>query len=59
MKTITTREITEELRAEIVAAVEAAGLTNPEQVCDWVLDAARRGENWRAELARAVANEAR
>jgi hypothetical protein len=40
---MTVNEISEELRAELVALVEAADLESPEQVCDWVLDAAERG----------------
>lgn len=54
-------EISKELRAELVAAVERAALTDPEAVCDWVLDAARTGgrEAGMAELASAIrANDA-
>ena len=46
--------MTDELRAEIVAAVEAANLHWPEQVCDLVIDAAERGEDWRARLAECI-----
>lgn len=52
---MTTIEITSELRNEIIAAVEASGVSSPESVCDWVIDAAANGKEWRAELARAVA----
>lgn len=53
---MTTRiEISTELRAEIIAAVEAANVTIPEQVCDWALDAAANGRDWQAEIASAVA----
>ena len=52
---MTTNEISTELRNEIIAAVEASGVSSPEQVCDWVLDAAANGRDWRAEIAAAVA----
>ncbi len=45
--------MTEEQKAEIVSAVESADLANPEIVCDFVLDIAERGGDWRAELAKA------
>ncbi len=53
--------ISDSLRADLVSAVEAADLTNPEIVCDWVL-AATAGESdprsaAMAELADAVAND--
>lgn len=52
-----TIELTVDQRTEIIAAVEASGVSCPEQVCDWVLDAAEKGNDWRAELAKAVAND--
>lgn len=53
--------ISESLRADLVSAVESAGLTNPEIVCDWVLAATAGAADPRsaamAELADAVAND--
>ena len=49
---------TETTREEIIDAVIAADLCSPEQVCDAVLVVANAGGDWRAELARAVANDA-
>ncbi len=46
--------INDELRAEIIAAVEAADLHSPEHVGDLVIDAAERGEDWRARLAQCM-----
>ena len=45
----------DDLRNEIIEAVEAADVCCPEQVCDMVLAVAERGEDWQAELARAKA----
>jgi hypothetical protein len=45
-------------REEILDAVTAADLCSPEQVCDVVLAVANAGGDWRAELAKAVANDA-
>ena len=50
-------EISESVRNEIIAAVEAADLCCPSQVIDVLIDRAERGEDWRAELARVVAND--
>lgn len=52
-----TTKLSEELRAEIVAAIEAADLESPEQVSDWVLDAAENGGDWKAELDKAIATD--
>lgn len=53
--------ISDSLRADLVSAVELAGLTNPEIVCDWVLAATAGAADPRsaamAELADAVAND--
>lgn len=53
--------ISESLRADLVAAVEAADVSNPEIVCDWVLGATAGSSEPRAaglaELAAAVAAE--
>lgn len=49
----------EEARREIIAIVEEANVSCPEQVCDAVLAAWKNGENWSAVLAEAVANEAK
>jgi hypothetical protein len=48
-------------REELIEKIEAANLTNPEIVADYVLSAfdERGEESALAELARAVANEAR
>lgn len=48
--------LSEELQNELVEMVEAANLESPEQVCDWVLEAAERGgrEAAVAELRRAA-----
>ena len=43
----------DDLRNEIIEAVEAADVCCPEQVCDIVLAAAERGEDWQAALAKA------
>jgi hypothetical protein len=51
-------DLTEETRDEIVAAVEAADVCCPEQVCDMVLSVAKVGGDWKAELAKAKANDA-
>jgi hypothetical protein len=48
----------ETTRDEIVDAVTSADLCSPEQVCDAVLAVANAGGDWRAELAKAVANDA-
>lgn len=48
--------ITEAIRAEIIAAVEAADLESPEQVADLCIDAAEHGRDWRAVLAKCEAN---
>ena len=48
----------ESLNDEIVNAVLEADLCCPEQVCDFVLAVANAGGDWRAELAKAVANDA-
>jgi hypothetical protein len=55
---MTSYEISDELRAELIATVEAANLENPEQVCDWVLDAAATGgrEAGMTEIARAASS---
>lgn len=50
----TTTTIPDDLRAEIVAAVEAADLESPEQVADLAIDAAEHGRDWQAVIARAV-----
>ena len=50
--------INETLRDEIVEAVTAADVCCPEAVCDAVLAVAAAGGDWRAELARAQANDA-
>lgn len=50
-------KLSEELRAKIVAAIEASDLESPEQVADWVLDAAENGGDWKAELAKAIATD--
>ena len=54
-----TQKISDELRNEIIAAVESANVSSPAEVCDWVLDAAASGQDWRAELARAVDQDQR
>ena len=50
--------INETTREEIIDAVTAADLCSPEIVCDAVLAVANAGGDWRAELAKAVANDA-
>lgn len=50
-------EITEELRNEIITAIEAANLESPEQVADMVLEVAETGGDWRAKLAACVVND--
>ena len=50
--------INETTREEIIDAVTEADLCSPEQVCDVVLAVANAGGDWRAELAKAVANDA-
>jgi hypothetical protein len=49
--------ISDELRSEIVATVEAADVCCEEQVCDMVLAAAERGDDWQATLAAAKDND--
>jgi len=49
-----TREMTETERTEIANAVEAAGVSSPEMVFDWLIDTASKGGDWRAELDKAV-----
>lgn len=48
----------DDLRNEIIEAVESADVCCPEQVCDMVLAAAQRGDDWQAELAKAKASDA-
>ena len=48
----------DELISEIAEAVEAADVCAPEQVADMCMIAAKEGRDWRAELARAKANDA-
>lgn len=48
----------DELRAEIIAAIEAANPCSPEEVADMVLEVAETGGDWRAKLAECVANDA-
>ena len=52
--------ISDSLRAELIAAVEAADLDSPESVCDWVLAATAGTSDPRAaglaELADAIEN---
>lgn len=45
-------------REEIIEAVTAAGLCCEAAVCDAVLDVAKQGGDWRAELDRAIAADA-
>lgn len=52
------KDLPEQTRDEIVAAVEAADVCCPEQVCDTVLSVAQSGGDWKAELAKAKANDA-
>jgi hypothetical protein len=47
----------ETTRDEIQAALEAADLCSPEQVGDALLAVANAGGDWRAELAKAIAND--
>jgi hypothetical protein len=57
-QTITwTITVPDEIREEIINAVTEADLWGPEQVCDAVLAVANAGGDWRAELAKAVAND--
>lgn len=49
--------ISEDLREEIVEAVEASGVCCPEQVCDACIAVAADGGDWQAELAKAVVND--
>lgn len=44
-------------REEVVAAVEAASLCCPEQVCDAVLAVWENGGDWQDELAKAIRND--
>ena len=48
---------TDSLREEISAAVEAADVCCPEQVCDACIAVAKDGGDWRAELTRAKTND--
>jgi hypothetical protein len=50
--------VPDELHEEIIEAVAAADLCSPEQVCDAVLGVANAGGDWKAELAKAIANDA-
>lgn len=51
--------MTQQLRNELVDLVEVADVSCPEIVCDWVLDAAKRGGRnaGLAELNRAVTHD--
>jgi hypothetical protein len=50
--------ISDELRSKIVVAVAAANVCCEEQVCDMVLAAAERGDDWQAALAAAKDDDA-
>jgi hypothetical protein len=50
-------EVSDELRDEISAAIDAADLVAPEQVADLCYDAAASGCDWKPVLARCVAND--
>jgi hypothetical protein len=50
--------ISDQLREEIVAAVSAADVCCEEQVCDAFLAVAQAGGDWKAEIAKAKANDA-
>lgn len=51
-------ELSDDLRDEIIIATTSADLCCPEAVCDALMAVAEQDGDWRAELARAVANDA-